>query len=115
MTIPTPDSSGMGKGRTILLTAHDRVEANELALLLGVSSSELIEEFEQLTPEEQAEFEQLVEKANEALPEMLASLDRIEESILRCRSTVRETGQQMSAMSRRVARIEESLGIAEAR
>ena len=99
----------------IILTPEDRVAAEELAALLGVSSSDLIEEFENLTPEEQAEFERLVDQANEILPELHASVDRIEHGILRCRSTIGAISEQMAEMSERVSGIEESLGMAEAR
>ena len=102
----------MGEGRTILLSPEDRMAADELAVLLGVSSSDLIEEFENLTLEEQAEFERLVAQANEILPELQESLDHIERGIARCRSTIREISEQTAAMSMRVSGIEESMGIA---
>lgn len=104
----------MEECRTIL-SPEDRAAAEELAALLGVSGSELIEEFENLTPEEQAEFERLVKQANEILPELHASVDRIEQGIARCGSTIRETREQLAAMSERVFGIEVSLGLAEAR
>ena len=103
------------EGRSTILSPEDRVAAEEMAALLGVSSSELIEEFENLTPEEQAEFEQLVDQANEILPELQEMVDHIEQGIARCRSTIREISEQMAAMSERVSGIEKSLGMAEAR
>ena len=103
----------MEKRRTIL-SPEDRVAAQELAALLGVSGSELIEEFENLTSEDQAEFERLVDQANAILPELHASVDRIERRMVHCRSTVREIGEHLAAMSERVSGIEESLGLAEA-
>ncbi len=104
----------MDKRRTIL-SPEDRAAAEGLAALLGVSSSDLIEEFENLTPEEQAEFERLVDQANEILPELHATVDRIEHGIAQCRSTVREISEHLAAMSERVSGIEESLGFTEAR
>ena len=104
----------MDERRTIL-SAEDRAAAHELAALLGVSGSELIEEFENLSPEEQAEFERLVDQANAILPELHASLDRVERGIARCRSTVREISEQTAAMSERVSGIEVALGLIEAR
>ena len=38
--------------RRTILSAEDRAAAEELAALLGVSSGELIDEFENLPPEE---------------------------------------------------------------
>ena len=105
----------MMEERRTILSPEDRAAAEEMAALLGVSSSELIEEFENLTPEEQAEFERLVDQANAILPELHASVDRIERRLVRCRSTVREISEHLAAMSERVSGIEESLGLAEAR
>ena len=101
--------------RRTILSPEDRVAAQELAALLGVSGSELIEEFENLTSEEQAEFERLVDQANEILPELQASLDRIGQDIVRSRSAVGEMCGHLAAMSERVSGIEEALGVAEAR
>lgn len=101
--------------RQTILSPEDRAAAEELAALLGVSGSELIDEFENLTPEEQAEFERLVDQANEILPELQASVDRIGQDIARSRATVREISEDLTAMSERVSGIEESLGLVEAR
>ena len=103
------------EGRSTILSPEDRVAAEGLAVLLGVSSSELIEEFENLTPEEQAEFERLVDQANEILPGLQVRVDRIEQGIAHCRSAVRETSEHLAEMSERVSGIEVSLGLIEAR
>ena len=95
--------------RRTILSAEDRAAAEELAALLGVSSGELIDEFENLPPEEQAEFERLVDQANAILPELHASLDRIERGISRCRNSIREMRETMVSMSDRIFGIEESL------
>ena len=113
MSVSTPKGSVM-EMRPIILSPEDRVAAEELAALLGVSSSDLIQEFENLTPEEHAEFERLVDQANEILPELHESLDRIGEGIARCNTTIREMMDQTAAMSERVSGIEKSLGMAEA-
>ena len=105
----------MMEERRTILSPEDRAAAEEMAALLGVSSSELIEEFENLTPEEQAEFERLVDQANAILPELQEMVDHIEQGIARCRSAVREMSEQMAAMSERVSGIEVSLGLIEAR
>ena len=92
------------------LTPEDWAAADSLAELLGVSSEELarefVEEFEALTPEEQAEFMQIVEQANEVLPKMDAALNRIEEHMAGCRAKIRELHAQISGTAHRVSAIE---------
>ena len=97
--------------RRTLLSPEDRAAAEGIAALLGVSDSELIEEFENLSPEQQAAFEMLVDQANAIVPELRASLDRMEPGIARCRKSIREMSASTAAMSDRVSAIEESLGL----
>ncbi len=96
-----------------VITAEDRKAANELGALLGVSGDDLIREFveewEQLTPSQQAEFEQLIDTLNEVLPDMNVSLDCIQQNLARSHSTMREMNKQMTVMSDRVSRIEHAL------
>lgn len=96
----------------MLLSPEDRISAGKMAVLLGVSSDELIDEFERLTPDQEAALEQAINKLNEVLPGMHASLDRIEQGISRCRSSVREMQGHLAAMNLRVSGIEEAIGIA---
>jgi septal ring factor EnvC (AmiA/AmiB activator) len=97
----------------MVITPEDRRAANELGVLLVVSGDDLIREFvdewEQLTPEQQAEFERVLDQANQALSATHATVNRIEQSMSRCRSTIRKMRESMSAMSDRVARIENAL------
>ncbi len=88
------------------VTDEDRAAAEELASLLGVSSSELIEEFEQLTPEEQTELESLLDQANEVLPRMHESLIRMEASVADMSETVRELKDHFAATGDRLSNIE---------
>lgn len=97
--------------RRTILSPEDRVAAKELAALLGVSGDEVIQEFEDLSSEEQAEFERLVDQANAILPQLHASLDRIERGISRCRNSIRETSENMVAMSERICGLEGALGL----
>lgn len=101
------------------LTREDWATASQLADLLGVPVDELVrdflEEWDRLTLEERTEFERAVERANEVLPELHATLDRIGEGISNCGAKVREMRARMVAMSERVSSIEETLGIVEPR
>ena len=91
------------------LTQEDRAAAEELALLLGVSSDELIEEFENLTPQQQAELEEVLAQFNEAAPAMFESLDRMSETIERIGAGARELKAAMANTDRRLAKIEQSI------
>ncbi|QYU70423.1 hypothetical protein J4558_10025 [Leptolyngbya sp. 15MV] len=97
------------------LTPEDWTAAGQLADLLGIPVDEFVQEFleewNRLTPEQRAEFEQAVDRANEVLPDLDASLDRIEQGISNCALKLRETHAQVSAMSKRVSSIEATLGI----
>ncbi len=95
--------------KTNSLTVEDRAAAEGLALLLGVSSSELIEEFENLTPEQEAELEDLLAQVNEAVPAMSASLDRMSDTIARTSATARELTEMMAATDKRLAKIEHAI------
>lgn len=75
---------------------------------------ELEKEFEQATPEEQAEFERLVEEANAVLPGMLATVDRMSESLAETSIAVREMTKCLSSLDARVSRIEGNLSRARA-
>jgi phage shock protein A len=101
------------KSQAYLVTPADRDAANELGALLGVPGEDLlnefVEEWDQLMPGQRAEFEQVLEQVNEALPDMQTSIDRIEQSMVRCQSTVHEMRKSMADMSDRVSRIEEAL------
>ncbi len=70
---------------------------------------ELEEEFEQATPEEQAEFERLVDEANAVLHDMLATVDRMSESLAETSIAVCEMTRCLSSLDARVSRIEDNL------
>ena len=91
------------------LSDEDRAAAEELALLLGVSSSELIEEFENLTPKEEAELEGLFAEANRVLPLMNASLGRMADKIAATGEAIREMHDQLARTGERVSRIEQAI------
>ena len=95
--------------KTISLTEEDRAAAEELALILGVSSSEIIEEFENLTPEEEAELEDLLAHANEVLPSMNDALDRMADQIAATGETIREMHGHLARTGERVSRIEQAI------
>jgi hypothetical protein len=94
--------------QTNSLTDEDREAAEELALLLGVSSDELIAEFENLTPEEEAELEGLFDEANRVLPLMNASLGRMADKIAATGEAIREMHGQLARTSERVSRLEQA-------
>jgi chromosome segregation ATPase len=95
--------------KTNSLTDNDLAAAEELALLLGVSSSELIEEFENLTPEQEAELEDLFAQANEVLPSLNASLDRMADQIAATGEAIRELHDHLARTGERVSRIEQAI------
>ena len=91
------------------LSDEDRAAAEELALLLGVSSGELIAEFENLTPEEEAELEDLLAEANRVLPSMNASLGRMSDQIAAAGETIKEIHVHLARTGERVSRIEQAI------
>lgn len=95
--------------KTNSLTDDDRAAAEELAFLLGVSSNELIEEFENLTPGQEAELEDLLAQANEVLHSMNASLDLMADQIAATGKSIRETHDQLARTAERVSRIEQAI------
>jgi len=66
---------------TVLLKDDERAEWEARAARRGLSSSEYVRQVvnddEQLTAEQEAELAVLVEQANEAIPKMSASIDRM--------------------------------------
>lgn len=95
--------------KTNSLSDEDRAAAEELALLLGVSSDELIEEFENLSPEQEAELEDLLTRFDEAVPAMFASLDRMSHTLAETNATMGELRSMMVDTDQRLAKIEESI------
>lgn len=71
---------------------------------------QLQKEFDQLSPEEQAEFEALVSQANEALPVMHASLDRMQAKMNEMAASVSEIKASVSRLNARLDKVETSLG-----
>ena len=78
----------------------------------GMSSEqferELEIEFEQASPLERAELEQLVNQANDAIPQINASLEKIAGKLAGVGASMSELRESLSSMSKRIERIEES-------
>ena len=92
---------------------HARVEAlfvSELGMSSEQFARELEVELEQATPDERDEFESLVDQANQAIPKIGATLDRVAETLARMSITVGEMSGVLVGMDARVAVIEDSLG-----
>jgi hypothetical protein len=79
----------------------------------GMSSDqfrrELEADFERATPEERAEFEQIVEQANTVLPEMNATLDRMSDTAAKMSAMIGEVTACIASIDARVSRIEDGL------
>lgn len=71
---------------------------------------QLRQEFDALSPEEQAEFEALVEQANEALPVLHASLDRMQDKMNQMAASISEIKASLSRLNARLDKVETSLG-----
>ncbi|HEV2746888.1 MAG TPA: hypothetical protein VGW34_06270 [Allosphingosinicella sp.] len=75
---------------TVLLKEDEKAEWEARAAHRGVSSSEYVRQIvndeERITAEEEAELAALVREANEAIPKMRASLDRMLETLDRSHS-----------------------------
>ena len=76
----------------------------------GMSSEEfkrdLEAELEQATPEQQAEFNQVIAQANHVLPKMNATLERIGEKMAEMSVARGEIKKTLSSLDARVSRIE---------
>lgn len=66
---------------TFLTTPQRKARIEQNAARIGLSSGEYIrhalDNYEQLSPEEEAELTLLVEQVNDAIPKMCAALDRM--------------------------------------
>jgi predicted transcriptional regulator len=65
---------------TILMSDHEKAEVESLATEMGVSNSEYVrlavDNYSNVSAEQEAELAALVAEANEAIPQMRAALDR---------------------------------------
>jgi predicted nucleic acid-binding Zn-ribbon protein len=71
---------------------------------------QLQQEFGALSPEERAEFEALVAQANEALPAMNASLDRMLGRMREMATGISDVKASVSRLNARLDKIETRLG-----
>lgn len=80
---------------TVLLPPDRKTEIEQKAATMGISTGELVrravDDYDQLTPEQEAELEMLVAQANEAIPAMAASLDRMIDTVRRTREDIQTT------------------------
>ncbi len=87
---------------TVLLPPDRKAEIEQKAAIMGISTGELVrravDEFEQMTPEQEAELAMLVEEANRAIPAMAASIDRMIATMQASSEHVRQT---LAALSTR--------------
>ena len=76
---------------TVLMTPEEKAALEKRAASLGVSSGEYIrlavDNYEKISPEEEAELGALVKEVNMAIPKMRASLDRMSKTL---RKTLKE-------------------------
>ena len=76
---------------TVLMTPEEKAALEKRAASLGVSSGEYIrlavDNYEKISPEEEAELGALVKEINTAIPKMRASLDRMSKTL---RKTLKE-------------------------
>jgi hypothetical protein len=77
---------------TVLMSPEEKAALEKRAASMGVSSGEYIrlavDNFEKISPEEEAELAALVEEANKAIPHMAAMLDNMSH-------TLRETHEEI--------------------
>jgi hypothetical protein len=70
---------------TVLMTPEEKAALEKRAARLGVSSGEYIrlavDNYEKISPEEEAELAALVEEANVAIPRMAAMLDQMSRTL----------------------------------
>ncbi|HJU76994.1 MAG TPA: ribbon-helix-helix protein, CopG family [Sphingomicrobium sp.] len=70
---------------TVLMTPEEKAALEKRAARLGVSSGEYIrlavDNYEKISPEEEAELAALVEEANVAIPRMAAMLDQMSRAL----------------------------------
>jgi hypothetical protein len=87
---------------TVLMPPERKAEIERKASTMGISTGELVrravDEYDHLTPEQEAELALLVEEANKAIPEMAKSLDRMIDSLRETREDIQRT---LGSLSRR--------------
>ena len=70
---------------TVLMTPEEKAALEKRAASMGVSSGEYIrlavDNYEKISPDEEAELAALVEEVNKAIPKMRASLDRMSRNL----------------------------------
>ncbi|HKC02047.1 MAG TPA: hypothetical protein VKC17_01940 [Sphingomicrobium sp.] len=77
---------------TVLMTPEEKASIEKRAASMGVSSGEYIrlavDNYDKISPAEEAELAALVEEVNKAIPKMRTSLDRMSQ-------TLRETSKEV--------------------
>ena len=70
---------------TVLMPPERKAEIERRAAARGISTGELVrravEEYDEMSPEEEAELAVLVEQVNAAVPRMNAALERMSETL----------------------------------
>ncbi|CAN5222739.1 hypothetical protein BH10PSE12_BH10PSE12_21600 [soil metagenome] len=86
---------------TVLLPPDRKIEIEQKAATMGISTGELVrravDDYEQMTREEEAELAALVAEANKAIPAMAASLDSMIATLSKASDEVRETLASLSS------------------
>ncbi len=86
---------------TVLLPPERKTEIERKAATMGISTGELVrravDDYDQMTPEQEAELAMLVAQANQAIPAMAASLDRMIQSVRETREHIRATLASLSS------------------
>jgi hypothetical protein len=80
---------------TVLMTPEEKAAIEKRAASMGVSSGEYIrlavDNYERVSPKEEAELAALVTEANIAIPKMAASLDRMSQTLRKTHQEVDRT------------------------
>jgi Arc/MetJ-type ribon-helix-helix transcriptional regulator len=88
---------------TVLLPPERKAQIEQKAATMGISTGELVrravDDYEQMTPEQEAELAVLVEEANRAIPAIASSLDSMIATVRDTREHIRQT---LASLSTRV-------------
>lgn len=80
---------------TVLMTPAEKAALEKRAANLGVSSGEYIrlavDNYEKISPKQEAELAVLVREANEAIPRMAAMLDRMSHTLREAHEDIDQT------------------------
>ena len=83
---------------TVLMPPERKAEIERRAAARGISTGELVrravEEYDEISPEQEAELAALVEQVNATLPEMNAALEQMSETLQATHEKVERTLRQ---------------------